>query len=104
MSLTRGSRFGPYEVLAPLGAGSMGEVYRARDGRLGREVAIKVLGGEVRGDPETLERFRREAQLLAAITHPSVCQIFDLGDHEGAPFLAMELLSGESLADRLATR
>jgi non-specific serine/threonine protein kinase len=82
----------------------MGEVYRARDERLHREVAIKVLGGALAGDRETLERFRREAQLLAAVTHPNVCQIFDLGDHQGAPFLAMELLSGEPLSARLAAR
>lgn len=104
MPLAAGLRLGPYEILTLLGSGGMGEVYRARDVRLGRDVALKVLGGEVRGDRETLERFRREAQLLAAVTHPNVCQIFDLGDHEGAPFLAMELLSGESLADRLAAR
>ncbi len=82
----------------------MGEVYRARDSRLERDVAIKVLGEAVVSSPETLSRFRREALLLASITHPNVCQIFDLGDHQGAPFLAMELLSGESLADRLAAR
>jgi TolB-like protein len=104
LRLATGFRLGPYEIVAPLGSGGMGEVYRARDSRLERDVAIKVLGEAFVSSPETLSRFRREALLLAAITHPNVCQIFDLGDHEGAPFLAMELLSGESLADRLAAR
>ena len=102
MTLAPGTRLGPYDIVAPLGAGGMGEVYRARDTRLGREVAIKVVGEVVAANTETLRRFRREAQLLAAVTHPNVCQIFDLGEHEGMPYLAMELLAGESLHSRMA--
>ena len=101
MSLAAGSRLGPYEILAPLGAGGMGEVYRARDGRLGREVAIKVLPAEVAGDAERLERFEREARAAAALSHPNILAVHDLGTHEGAPFLVCELLEGETLRDRL---
>ena len=101
MSLAAGSRLGPYEILAPLGAGGMGEVYRARDGRLGREVAIKVLPAEVAGDAERLERFEREARAAAALNHPNILAVHDLGTHEGAPFLVCELLEGETLRDRL---
>ncbi len=101
MSVAPGSRLGPYEVLAPLGAGGMGEVYRARDGRLGREVAIKVLPAELAGDAERLERFEREARAAAALNHPNILAVHDLGTHEGAPFLVCELLEGETLRDRL---
>lgn len=94
MSVAAGSRLGPYEILAPLGAGSMGEVYRARDGRLGREVAIKVLPAELAGDAERLERFEREARAAAALNHPNILAVHDLGTHEGAPFLVCELLEG----------
>ncbi len=101
MSLAPGSRLGPYEILAPLGAGGMGEVYRARDGRLGREVAIKVLPAELAADPERLERFGREARAAAALNHPNILAVHDLGTHDGAPFLVCELLDGETLRERL---
>ncbi len=89
MPLGPGAKLGPYEVLAPLGAGGMGEVYRARDPRLGREVAIKVLPAEVAGDPERLARFRREAHVLASLNHPSIAAIHDLEEADGKPFLVL---------------
>ena len=101
MSLSPGQRLGPYEITAPLGAGGMGEVYRARDTRLGREVAIKALPAEVARDPERLARFRREAQLLAALNHPNVAAIHGLEEADGQPFLVLELVPGEDLAERL---
>jgi eukaryotic-like serine/threonine-protein kinase len=96
-----GTRLGPYEVAAPLGTGGMGEVYRARDTRLGRDVAIKVLPGEFAADPERLRRFEQEARAVAALSHPNVLAIHDVGTHEGSPFIVSELLEGETLRDRL---
>ncbi len=96
-----GSRVGPYEVLALLGAGGMGEVWRARDTRLGRDVAIKVLPAEFAGDPERLRRFEQEARAVAALNHPNILALYDVGTHEGAPYLVSELLEGESLRARL---
>ena len=101
MPLTSGTRLGPYEVLAPLGAGGMGEVYRARDARLGRDVAIKVVRGEATRDAERIRRFEQEARAASALSHPNVCAVFDLGSYEGAPFVVMELLEGETLRSRL---
>jgi Tol biopolymer transport system component len=101
LSLTPGSRLGSYEILAPLGAGGMGEVYRARDTKLGREVAVKVLPSEVARDEERLARFRREAHILAALNHPSVAAIHGLDEAAGTPFLVLELVPGEDLAQRL---
>ena len=101
MSLSPGQRLGPYEIAAPLGAGGMGEVYRARDTKLDREVAIKVLPAEVARDPERLARFRREAQLLAALNHPNVAAIHGLEEADSQPFLVLELVPGEDLAVRL---
>ncbi len=101
MSLLPGARIGPYEILAPLGAGGMGEVYRARDPRLGREVAIKVLPAELAEERGRLRRFEQEARTLAALDHPNLLAIFDVGEHAGHPFLVTELLSGETLRDRL---
>src|SRR5512136_2633088 len=101
MSLTPGMRVGPYEVVAPVGAGGMGEVYRARDTRLGRDVAIKVLPAEFASDPERLRRFEQEARAVAALDHPNILALYDVGTHEGAPYLVTELLEGESLRDRL---
>ena len=101
MSLTPGVCLGPYEVVAPLGAGGMGEVYRATDTKLGREVAIKVLPAEVAGDPERLARFKREAQLLASLNQPNIAAIHGLEDADGKPFLVLELVEGEDLAERL---
>src|SRR5260221_351146 len=102
MSLASGSRLGPYQILGPLGAGGMGEVYRARDTRLDRDVAIKTVSAEVSGDPERRTRFEREAKAIAALTHPHICTLYDVGNHEGVEFLVMELLGGETLATRLA--
>jgi TolB-like protein/Flp pilus assembly protein TadD len=96
-----GSRLGPYEVVAPIGAGGMGEVYRARDPRLGRDVAIKVLPEEFAADPERLRRFEQEAHAVAALNHPHILALYDVGTHEGAPYLVTELLEGESLRERL---
>ena len=101
MPLSPGSRLGPYEILAPLGAGGMGEVYRARDPRLGREVAIKVLPEDSTADPERLRRFELEARAVGALSHPNLLAVFDTGRHEGAPFVVFELLEGETLRARL---
>ncbi|HEV3143548.1 MAG TPA: protein kinase [Gemmataceae bacterium] len=95
------SRLGPYEVIAPLGAGGMGEVYRARDTRLGREVAIKVLPAPFANDGERRARFEREAKAVAALSHPNILAIHDYGSHEGITFAVMELLEGETLRSRL---
>src|SRR5215470_4013943 len=102
MPLTAGSRLGPYEILAPLGRGGMGEVYRAHDARLGRDVAIKALSAEFARDPERLARFRREAQTLAALNHPNIAAIYGLEEAGEAPHLVLELVQGETLAERLA--
>jgi serine/threonine protein kinase/Flp pilus assembly protein TadD len=101
MSLTAGTRLGPYEVLALLGAGGMGEVYRARDTRLGRDVAVKVLPDEFADDPDRLRRFEQEARAASALNHPNILVVHDLGTHEGAPYMVTELLEGESLRTRL---
>ena len=101
LSLTSGDRLGPYEVVGPLGAGGMGEVYRGRDPRLGREVAIKVLPAAVSSDSERLHRFEQEARAAAALNHPNILAVFDIGQHGGAPYIVSELLEGETLHDRL---
>ena len=101
MPLTTGSRLGPYEVLSVLGAGGMGEVYRARDARLGRDVAIKVLPLAFAADPERLARFEQEARAAAALNHPNILAVHDLGQHAGAPFIVTELLDGTSLRETL---
>ncbi len=103
MSLISGRKLGHYEILAPLGAGGQGEVYRARDTRLGRQVAIKVLPEAVSRDPEKLARFQREAHLLASLNHPNVATIHGLEDSNGQRFLVMEVVEGETLAERLAS-
>ena len=100
--LAVGSRLGPYEIIAPLGAGGMGEVYRARDTRLGREVAVKVLPEPLANDPHRLERFEREARAVAALSHPNILAIHDYGSHGGVTYAVMELLEGETLRSRLA--
>jgi Tol biopolymer transport system component len=97
-----GQRVGAYEILTRLGAGGMGEVYRARDPRLNRDVAIKMLHASVAGDPERLQRFTAEAQAVAALNHPNVLTVYEVGAHEGHPFMATELLEGETLRARLA--
>ncbi len=101
MLLDRGRRMGPYEILAPLGAGGMGEVYSATDARLGRTVAIKVLAGTVSADPTARARFEREVRAIAALSHPNVLSIHDLGSDGGIDFAVMELLEGETLRARL---
>jgi serine/threonine protein kinase len=97
MALTAGTKIGPYEIVAPLGAGGMGEVYRARDTRLGRDVAIKVLPEAFARDVERLRRFETEARAVAALNHPNILSIHDIGTHEGAPYLVSECLEGHSL-------
>ena len=102
MPLDAGSRLGPYEIDSPLGAGGMGEVYRARDTRLGRTVAIKILPGAVASDPERRSRFEREARVIASLHHPHICAIHDVGVEGPIQFLVMEHLDGETLAERIA--
>src|SRR5271168_642384 len=97
MSLTPGAKLGPYEILAPLGAGGMGEVYRARDTRLGRDVALKVLPDSFARDADRLRRFEQEARAVAALNHPNILAVHDIGEHNGAPYLVSELLEGASL-------
>ena len=100
-ALTPGRRLGRYEILSPLGAGGMGEVYRARDSKLKRDVAVKVLPGYVSGDPEFLSRFEREASAVAALSHPNILSIFDFGNEDGVAFAVMELLEGKTLREML---
>src|SRR5438552_6321496 len=102
MTLAAGTRLGPYEVLGPLGAGGMGEVYRARDPRIGRDVAIKVLPASFAKDADRLQRFEREARAIGALNHPNLVTIHELGTHEGSPYIVMELLEGETLRARLS--
>ena len=102
MSLAPGDRLGPYEILAPLGAGGMGEVYRARDSRLGRDVAIKVLPPEFAKDESRLSRFEHEAKAAGALNHPNLLTVYDVGSHDGSPYLVSELLEGATLRRRLA--
>ncbi|MDQ5871636.1 MAG: serine/threonine-protein kinase [Acidobacteriota bacterium] len=102
MSLSAGSRLGPYEILSPLGAGGMGEVYRAKDPRLGREVAVKVLPASFSNDPDRLRRFEQEARAAGLLNHPNITAVYDIGDHDGAPYVVTELLEGETLRSRLA--
>ena len=102
MLLNAGTKLGPYEIVAPLGAGGMGEVYRARDARLSRDVAIKALADAFAASPDQLARFRREAQTLAALNHPNIGAIYGLEEVGGAPYLVLELVAGETLATRLA--
>src|SRR5512136_1995175 len=101
MSVAPGTRLGPYEILAPLGAGGMGEVWRARDTKLDREVALKFLPASFAENSERLARFEREARVLASLNHPGIAGIYGLHEHEGLPFLAMELVPGADLAERL---
>src|SRR5260221_14523728 len=101
MHLAAGTRLGPYEIVAPIGAGGMGEVYRARDARLNRDVAIKVLPADLQADPDVRMRFEREARAVSALNHPNICQIYDVGHEAGVDYLVLELLDGESLAARL---
>ena len=102
MTLSKGQRIGPYEILAPIGAGGMGDVYRAHDARLGRDVALKVLPAAFAADPERLARFRREARAVAALNHPHIVTIFSIEEEHGVPFMTMELVEGRSLDGALA--
>src|ERR1700752_4858514 len=102
MALIARTRLGPYEILAPLGAGGMGEVYRARDTRLGREVAVKVLPQHVSASPEDRARFKREAKTISRLNHPHICVLHDIGQEGDTDFLVMELVEGETLGQRLA--
>ena len=97
MSLSAGARLGPYEILSALGAGGMGEVYRARDTRLDRTVAVKILPAALAIDPQFRERFDREARAISQLTHPHICTLHDVGEHAGTAFLVMEQLDGETL-------
>src|SRR5271156_4934620 len=102
MSLTSGTKLGPYEILSPLGAGGMGEVYRARDTRLDRSVAIKILSSHLSEDAEAKQRFDREARTISSLNHPNICTLHDVGHQDGVDYLVMEYLEGQTLADRLA--
>lgn len=101
MALTSGTKLGPYEIQSPLGAGGMGEVYRARDPRLGRDVAVKVLPSSFSADADRLQRFAQEARAAAALNHPNILAIFDIGNDRGSPYVVAELLEGETLRERL---
>jgi serine/threonine protein kinase len=108
-AISAGCRLGPYEVLGPLGAGGMGEVYRARDPRLGRDIAIKVLPSSFSKDPDRLRRFEQEARAAGILSHPNITSVYDIGSQDGAPYVVSELLEGEPLqsllaGDRLSTR
>jgi eukaryotic-like serine/threonine-protein kinase len=102
MPLTPGTRLGPYEILAPVGAGGMGEVHRARDTRLGRDVAVKILSTHLSSDPDLKQRFEREARAVSLLTHPNICCLYDIGSQDGIDFIVMEYLEGETLAVRLS--
>jgi eukaryotic-like serine/threonine-protein kinase len=102
VTLAAGTKLGPYEVVSPLGAGGMGEVYKARDIRLGREVAVKVLPERLSLSPEARQRFEREARTISQLSHPHICALYDVGHQDGVEYLVMELLEGETLAERLS--
>ena len=104
MSLAPGTRLGPYEILTPIGAGGMGEVYRARDIRLDRTVAIKVLPAHLSTNPDRRARFEREAKAISALQHSNICILYDVGKEADIDFLVMEYLEGETLAARLARK
>src|SRR5438128_1188007 len=102
MPLVPGVRLGPYEIVSALGAGGMGEVYKARDTRLDRIVAVKVLPEALAAGPEFRDRFDREARVISQLAHPHICTLFDVGRHDGTDYLVLEYLEGETLAARLA--
>jgi serine/threonine protein kinase len=101
MALSAGTKLGPYEIVSALGAGGMGEVYKARDTRLNRTVAIKVLPAELSGNPDLRQRFEREARAISSLNHPNICTLYDIGREREVDYLVMEHLEGETLADRL---
>jgi serine/threonine protein kinase len=102
MALASGTKLGPYEIQSPLGAGGMGEVYRALDTRLEREVAVKILPAHLSSDPSLRQRLEREAKAVCKLSHPHICALYDIGHQDGTDFLVMELLEGETLDKRLA--
>src|SRR5271167_1485220 len=102
MALTSGAKLGPYEIQSPLGAGGMGEVYRARDTRLDRTVAVKVLPSHLSANSEAKQRFEREARAISSLNHPNICSLYDVGNQDGTDFLVMEFLEGETLTERLS--
>src|SRR5512141_731340 len=102
MALAPGTRLGPYEVLAPLGAGGMGEVYRARDMRLDRTVAVKVLPPHLSASEQSRQRFEREAKTISQLSHPHICAVYDVGREGETEYLVMEYLQGQTLEERLA--
>lgn len=104
MALAAGTRLGPYEIVAQAGAGGMGEVYRPRDSRLNRKVAIKVLPDHLSKNPELRERFEREARAISQLSHSYICVLYDIGQHEGSDYLVLEYLEGETLGARLPKR
>ena len=99
MPLSAGARLGPYEIVSPIGAGGMGEVYKARDPRLGRDVAIKILHETVSGEPDRLQRFEQEARAAGLLNHPNILAIYDIGTENGAPYIVSELLEGATLRE-----
>src|SRR5271157_30694 len=101
MALSSGTKLGPYEIQSPLGAGGMGEVYRARDTRLDRTVAIKILPEHLSSSPEAKQRFDREARAISSLNHPNICTLYDVGHQDGIDYLVMECLEGQTLAERL---
>src|SRR5687768_4997763 len=101
MTLRPGTRLGVYEIVSAIGAGGMGEVYRARDPRLGRDVAIKILSGSLSIDPERLRRFEQEARAIAAISHPNILAVYDIGSQDDTPYIVSELLQGQTLREQL---
>jgi serine/threonine protein kinase len=103
MPLSAGTRVGPYEIISPLGAGGMGEVYRARDTKLGRNVAIMVLPDAVATQPDRIARFEREAKVLASLNHPHIATLFGMEESADRHFLVMELVEGQTLAQRIAS-
>ena len=100
MALISGTRLGPYEILAPIGAGGMGEVYKANDTRLDRTVAIKVLPEHLAESPERKARFEREAKAISQLNHPHICTLYDVGEQDGIDYLVMEYIEGETLAEQ----
>src|SRR3970282_1619078 len=102
MALAAGTKLGPYEIVAPIGAGGMGEVYRARDTRLDRTVAIKVLPAHLAANEQLRQRLEREARAVSSLSHPHICVLHDVGHQDGTDFLVMEYLEGETLAGRIA--
>src|SRR5215472_2739 len=101
MALAPGTRLGPYEILQPIGAGGMGEVYRARDTRLERTVAVKILPPHLSSDPVRKQRFEREAKIVSNLNHPHICVLHDIGSQDGIDYLVMECVQGETLTERL---